>query len=96
MDPADFEDFKEAMDDIDLSEEEYETFDDASIMADYQEAFPKENKIKPNIPIERYQPEPARVENKPLIGGLPRIPITIGKKRKARKSAQKRTYFPTS
>ncbi|GEM_PF-5072968 len=90
-DPADFDDFREAMEDLDLPEEEFETFDDEDIMTDFQETFPKENRIRPNIPIERHQPEPAPapVENRPLIGGLPRIPITIGKKRKERKVLKK-------
>ena len=88
-DPADFEDFKEAMEDLALPEEEFETFDDADIMNDFQEAFPVQNKVTPNIPIERPQPAPTPVENRPLIGGLPRIPITIGKKRKERKVLKK-------
>jgi len=88
-DPADFDDFREAMEDLDLVEEEFETFNDEDIMTDFQETFPKKNKITPNIPIERPQPVPAPVENRPLIGGLPRIPITIGKKRKERKVLKK-------
>lgn len=88
-DPADFNDFKEAMEDLDLSEEEFETFDDEDIMTDFQEAFPKENKITPPVTRERPQPAPAPVENRPLIGGLPRIPIMIGRKRKERKVLKK-------
>ena len=52
-DPADFEDFREAMEDLELAEEEFETFDDEDIMTDFQEAFPEKNKITTNIPIER-------------------------------------------
>jgi len=92
-DPADVDDFKEAMEDLAMPEEEFETFNDEDILADFQEAVPIESKRRPNIPIERFQPEavpaPTPVENRPLIGGLPRIPITIGKKRKERKVLKK-------
>ena len=80
-----YEDF-DYTDNFGTDEEEYETFDDASIMADYQDAFPQENKtglVEPPTNI-----KPSRT-SKPLIGGLPRIPITIGKKKKERKVMKK-------
>jgi len=69
-------------------EEEYETFDDDSIMADFKDTFTKENKGTPTLKVakEVAPPQPA---NRPLIGGLPRIPIMIGKKRKERKILKK-------
>lgn len=74
--------------DNEASNEEYETFDDASIMAEFKDTFPTENKVVPTFPIERATPPPS-TNNRPLIGGLPRIPIMIGKKRKERKVLKK-------
>ena len=74
--------------DSEASNEEYETFDDDSIMAEFQDTFLKENKATPSLPIERESPPPS-TNNRPLIGGLPRIPIMIGKKRKERKVLKK-------
>lgn len=69
-------------------EEEYETFDDASIMADFKDTFPRENKETPALRVEQ-EVVPPQPTNRPLIGGLPRIPIMIGKKRKERKTLKK-------
>lgn len=74
--------------DKEVSNEEYETFDDDSIMAEFQDTLPRENKVIPSLPIERETPPPS-TNNRPLIGGLPRIPIMIGKKRKERKVLKK-------
>jgi len=89
------EDF-ESFDDLD---EEFETFDDKSIMEEYKAAFPtvdkpqrpsflNQNKVTPTVPSENIETPPSTA-NRPLIGGLPRIPITIGKKRKERKVLKK-------
>ncbi len=75
--------------DNDDEKEEYETFDDDSIMAEFRDSFSIENKTAPaTFPVKEEiaaSPPP----NRPLIGGLPRIPIMIGKKRKERKVLKK-------
>lgn len=66
----------------DLADEEYEVFDGDSIMEEYEKTKPRESRIA--------SPMAAPIaESKPTLGGLPRIPITIGKKKKARKVSKK-------
>ena len=72
----------------DFQEEEYETFDDDTIMADFQDTMQQENRVSPPKPAEKPDLPPPS-ENRTTIGGLPRIPITIGKKRKERKVLKK-------
>lgn len=71
--------------------EEYESFDGDSLMEEYKEAF-EENNISFE-PSENRQDAPviapAPTQGGSLIGGLPKIPITIGNKRKKRKVANK-------
>jgi energy-coupling factor transporter ATP-binding protein EcfA2 len=67
-----------------LVEEEYEEFDTNSILADFQHVAPKK---RANIPPTAPPVMPS--ENKSILDGLPRIPITIGKKRKERKVLRK-------
>lgn len=69
-------------------DDEYETFDDDSIMAEFRDSFSIENKATPTLPVKEEIAAPPPT-NRPLIGGLPRIPIMIGKKRKERKILKK-------
>lgn len=81
--------FAEAKENLaEFPEEEYETFDDDTIMADFQESMPPQNRVSRPKPAEKPQLPPP-TENRTTVGGLPRIPITIGKKRKARKVLKK-------
>ncbi|MEM1120086.1 MAG: hypothetical protein AAGJ18_06525 [Bacteroidota bacterium] len=79
--------------------EDFEMFDDESIMEEFKTTFPTVNKPKrpsfldrqkamPTVPAAKETVPPTAV-NRPLLGGLPRIPITIGKKRKERKILKK-------
>jgi len=57
-------------------------------MAEFRDSFSIENKATPTLPVKEEIAAPSPT-NRPLIGGLPRIPIMIGKKRKERKILKK-------
>ena len=69
------------------SPEEYETFDGDTLLADESKVMLRENKVA--IPPMEDNIVPPPMARKPFFDGLPRIPITIGKKKKERKVVKK-------